>query len=115
MEVLTKGISKRHTGETRTNAASSRSHCVFTCIVESCAVEDGISSFRTSRLHLVDLAGSPEHTPQHMSMICQEVRPALWQHMNSAVELTEKPKKVQEVITSYSSSRAWRRRGILFV
>ena len=58
MQLLTKGISRRHTGETRTNAASSRSHCVFMCILESRAVQDGVTSFRTSRLHLVDLAGS---------------------------------------------------------
>ena len=100
MKVLSKGISKRHTGETRTNTASSRSHCVFTCILESCAVEDGISSFRTSRLHLVDLAGSPEHTPQRISMICQKEGPALWQHMSCAVKLTESLEKVTEDITS---------------
>ncbi|CAL5228113.1 g11189 [Coccomyxa viridis] len=58
LQLLTMGISRRHTGETRTNASSSRSHCVFICILESRAVEDGITSFRTSRLHLVDLAGS---------------------------------------------------------
>ena len=57
LQLLTQGMSRRHTGETRTNATSSRSHCVFVCTLESRAVEDGIASFRTSRLHLVDLAG----------------------------------------------------------
>ena len=57
MQLLAEGTSRRHTGETRSNAASSRSHCVFTAILESRHVEDGITSFRTARLHLVDLAG----------------------------------------------------------
>jgi len=48
----------RQVGGTRGNAASSRSHCVFTAVVESRVVEDGITSVRTSRLHLVDLAGA---------------------------------------------------------
>ena len=63
LQLLTQGISRRHTGETRTNATSSRSHCVFVCVLESRAVEDGIASFRTSRLHLVDLAGGSDLGP----------------------------------------------------
>ena len=59
MRLLRKGTANRHTGETRTNALSSRSHCVFTCIVESKTVEDGVTAVRTARLHLVDLAGAP--------------------------------------------------------
>ena len=47
----------RQVGGTRGNAASSRSHCVFTAVVESRAVEGGLTSVRASRLHLVDLAG----------------------------------------------------------
>ncbi|GLT49527.1 hypothetical protein SLA2020_230790 [Shorea laevis] len=58
--LLTKGLSNRRTGSTTINAESSRSHCVFTCIVESrCkSMADGFSSFKTSRINLVDLAGS---------------------------------------------------------
>ncbi|EIE21540.1 kinesin-domain-containing protein [Coccomyxa subellipsoidea C-169] len=58
VRLLRQGTANRHTGGTRTNALSSRSHCVFTCVVESQTVEDGVTSIRTSRLHLVDLAGS---------------------------------------------------------
>lgn len=59
-QLLIKGLSNRRTGATSINAESSRSHSVFTCIVESrCkSVTDGISSFKTSRINLVDLAGS---------------------------------------------------------
>ena len=59
VQLLTRGIARRHTGETKNNSASSRSHCVVTATLESRLVEDGVTSFRTSRLHLVDLAGGP--------------------------------------------------------
>lgn len=61
VRLLRQGIANRHTGGTRTNALSSRSHCVFTCILESQTTEDGVTSIRTSRLHLVDLAGTDKH------------------------------------------------------
>ncbi|PSS34578.1 Kinesin-like protein [Actinidia chinensis var. chinensis] len=59
-QLLTKGLSNRRTGSTSINAESSRSHSVFTCVVESrCKrAADGLSSFKTSRINLVDLAGS---------------------------------------------------------
>ncbi|CAH2052903.1 unnamed protein product [Thlaspi arvense] len=59
-QLLIKGLSNRRTGATSVNAESSRSHCVFTCVVEShCkSAADGLSSFKTSRINLVDLAGS---------------------------------------------------------
>ncbi|KAG7995310.1 hypothetical protein I3843_01G102900 [Carya illinoinensis] len=59
-QLLMKGISNRRTGATSINAESSRSHTVFTCVVESrCKSKaDGLSSFKTSRINLVDLAGS---------------------------------------------------------
>ncbi|OVA12970.1 Kinesin [Macleaya cordata] len=59
-QLLIKGLSNRRTGATSINAESSRSHSVFTCVVESrCkSTADGLSSFKTSRINLVDLAGS---------------------------------------------------------
>ncbi|XVF65388.1 hypothetical protein PTKIN_Ptkin09bG0244600 [Pterospermum kingtungense] len=59
-QLLIKGLSNRRTGATSINAESSRSHSVFTCVVESqCkSLADGVSSFKTSRINLVDLAGS---------------------------------------------------------
>ncbi|KAG6664010.1 kinesin-like protein KIN-12B [Carya illinoinensis] len=58
--LLIKGLSNRRTGATSINAESSRSHTVFTCVVESrCKSKaDALSSFKTSRINLVDLAGS---------------------------------------------------------
>ncbi|WOL11373.1 kinesin-like protein KIN-12A [Canna indica] len=60
MRLLTKGLANRRTGATSVNMESSRSHCVFTCIVESQSknTNDGLISLRTSRINLVDLAGS---------------------------------------------------------
>ncbi|KAG6597613.1 Kinesin-like protein KIN-12B, partial [Cucurbita argyrosperma subsp. sororia] len=59
-QLLMKGLSNRRTGATSINSESSRSHTVFTCVVESRSkrMADGLSSFKTSRINLVDLAGS---------------------------------------------------------
>ncbi|KAG9160579.1 hypothetical protein Leryth_023308 [Lithospermum erythrorhizon] len=59
-QLLIKGLTNRRTGATSVNVESSRSHSVFTCLVESkCkSLEDGLSYFKTSRINLVDLAGS---------------------------------------------------------
>ncbi|KAK7247028.1 hypothetical protein RIF29_41904 [Crotalaria pallida] len=58
--LLIKGLSNRRVGATSINSDSSRSHTVFTCVVESCckSTSDGISRFKTSNINLVDLAGS---------------------------------------------------------
>ncbi|XP_022979663.1 kinesin-like protein KIN-12B isoform X1 [Cucurbita maxima] len=60
IRILMKGLSNRRTGATSVNSESSRSHTVFTCVVESRSkrMADGLSSFKTSRINLVDLAGS---------------------------------------------------------
>lgn len=60
IQLLIKGLSNRRTGATSINLESSRSHCVFTCVVKcrSKSMSDGLSSLRTSRINLVDLAGS---------------------------------------------------------
>nr|CAD1824444.1 unnamed protein product [Ananas comosus var. bracteatus] len=59
-QLLIKGLANRRTGATSVNAESSRSHCVFTCIVKSQSknTADGFNSLRISRINLVDLAGS---------------------------------------------------------
>ncbi|XP_010673319.2 kinesin-like protein KIN-12B [Beta vulgaris subsp. vulgaris] len=60
IRLLLKGLSHRRTGSTSINAESSRSHSVFTCVVEShCkSMSDGLSSCKMSKINLVDLAGS---------------------------------------------------------
>ncbi|GAB4815485.1 hypothetical protein N2152v2_002531 [Parachlorella kessleri] len=59
IQLLQQGISNRRVGETNMNDKSSRSHCVFTCTLESKTTSaSGATNIRFSRLHLVDLAGS---------------------------------------------------------
>ena len=58
LSILKLGTQNRHVGCTSMNKESSRSHSVFTLIVESKECRDGISNFRTSRFSLIDLAGS---------------------------------------------------------
>ncbi|KAK9280493.1 hypothetical protein L1049_014185 [Liquidambar formosana] len=48
----------RKVAATNMNRASSRSHSVFTCIIESKWESQGVSHHRFARLNLVDLAGS---------------------------------------------------------
>ena len=59
--MMRKGTENRRIGETNMNRESSRSHSVFTCIMESSSkgAEDGCTRVKFSRLNLVDLAGVP--------------------------------------------------------
>lgn len=59
MALMWKGNQNRHTGETNMNSRSSRSHCVFTCVVERTSKNsaNGVTSVVCSRLNLIDLAG----------------------------------------------------------
>ncbi|VFQ58674.1 unnamed protein product [Cuscuta campestris] len=59
-QILIKGLSSRKVGSTGVNSKSSRSHVVFTCIIESWGKENSSKCFgssKTSRITLVDLAG----------------------------------------------------------
>ncbi|KAM0954567.1 putative plus-end-directed kinesin ATPase [Dioscorea sansibarensis] len=58
LELLLKGAANRKIAATRMNSESSRSHCVFTCIIESRWEKDSLLHLRYGRLNLVDLAGS---------------------------------------------------------
>jgi len=51
---MLRGDKNRHTGATKMNAGSSRSHSIFTVYIE---VEES-SKIRAGKLNLVDLAGS---------------------------------------------------------
>jgi hypothetical protein len=59
MALMRKGAENRHTGETRLNRESSRSHSVFTCVLERQSKNQatGITNVLFSRLNLIDLAG----------------------------------------------------------
>ncbi|XP_076895509.1 kinesin-like protein KIN-12C [Bidens hawaiensis] len=59
-QILIKGLSNRKVGSTSINSTSSRSHVVFTCVIESWCKDTASKNFcssKTSRITLVDLAG----------------------------------------------------------
>lgn len=59
MDLLRLGSSHRHTGATKMNDKSSRSHCLFQITIEMAeADEDSEKKIRRGKLNLVDLAGS---------------------------------------------------------
>ena len=58
-DLLTKGLSNRHTASTNMNRTSSRSHAIFCLSVKTeHTTIDGIRKVRNSKFTLVDLAGS---------------------------------------------------------
>ncbi|KAK4493424.1 hypothetical protein RD792_017674 [Penstemon davidsonii] len=58
LKLLQQGAANRKIAATYMNSESSRSHSVFTCIVESRWEKDSMAHLRFGRLNLVDLAGS---------------------------------------------------------
>ncbi|GJR14355.1 kinesin-like protein KIN-12C [Tanacetum coccineum] len=58
LKLLLQGSANRKVAGTDMNSESSRSHSVFTCIVESRWEKDSVTHLRFGRLNLVDLAGS---------------------------------------------------------
>ncbi|XVF62368.1 hypothetical protein PTKIN_Ptkin09bG0002100 [Pterospermum kingtungense] len=58
LKLLLQGAANRRMAATNMNSESSRSHSVFTCIIESHWEKDSMTHFRFARLNLVDLAGS---------------------------------------------------------
>ncbi|KAL0370246.1 UNVERIFIED_CONTAM: Kinesin-like protein KIN-12E [Sesamum angustifolium] len=58
IQQLIQGAANRKVAATNMNRASSRSHSVFTCIIESKWESQGVTHHRFARLNLVDLAGS---------------------------------------------------------
>ncbi|GAB2267273.1 hypothetical protein Dimus_002259 [Dionaea muscipula] len=58
LKLLAEGSSNRRVAATNMNRESSRSHSVFTCIIESKWERDSTKNMRFACLNLVDLAGS---------------------------------------------------------
>ena len=62
--LLLRGQRNRHTAATNMNRESSRSHSVFTCVVESKTTDQaGLITMLSSRVNLVDLAGEQSLHP----------------------------------------------------
>ncbi|XP_057869677.2 kinesin-like protein KIN-12F isoform X1 [Cryptomeria japonica] len=58
VRLLFLGAANRKVAATNMNRESSRSHSVFTCVIESHWEKDSMTNIRYGRLNLVDLAGS---------------------------------------------------------
>eukprot|EP01018_Ginkgo_biloba_P015827 Gb_22755 [translate_table: standard] len=58
VQLLLQGAASRRVAATNMNRESSRSHSVFTCVIESQWEKDSMTNIRYGRLNLVDLAGS---------------------------------------------------------
>ncbi|XWS54846.1 hypothetical protein CRYUN_Cryun10bG0124600 [Craigia yunnanensis] len=58
LKLLTQGSLSRKVAATNMNRESSRSHSVFTCVIERRWEKDSTTNLRFARLNLVDLAGS---------------------------------------------------------
>lgn len=72
-QILIKGLSNRKVGATSINSKSSRSHIVFTCVIESwCkgSASKHFGSSKTSRITLVDLAGLEKYRTNDAGREC---------------------------------------------
>lgn len=58
LKIMMRGARNRHVGATSMNIESSRSHSVFSLVLNSKRVKDGVVNMTSSKLHFVDLAGS---------------------------------------------------------
>jgi len=59
LALIQQGAKNRHVGSTSMNKESSRSHSVLTTIIETKSMsEGGVWNIKTSRFHIIDLAGS---------------------------------------------------------
>ncbi|KAI3858881.1 hypothetical protein MKX03_006950 [Papaver bracteatum] len=107
-QILIKGLSNRKVGATSINSKSSRSHVVFTCVVESwCKVTSSkcISSSKTSRISLVDLAGSDRNKLEDASIKeVRNVRKSLAQLGRLVNTLAESPQPGNPSDVPYRSS-----------
>ena len=59
ISLITRGSRNRHVGSTNMNKESSRSHSVLTTHIESKTLsQSGVWQMKSSRFHIIDLAGS---------------------------------------------------------
>lgn len=66
------------------NRESSRSHSVFTCVIESRWEKDSTANLRFARLNLVDLAGSERY-------VCQTQACCIYNYIYICMSITPDP------------------------
>lgn len=65
LKLLESGKNNRATSSTEMNQESSRSHCIFSIIIEASELKDGNQLITKGKLNLVDLAGSERQSKTH--------------------------------------------------
>ncbi|XP_060189633.1 kinesin-like protein KIN-12F isoform X1 [Lycium barbarum] len=110
-QMLIKGLSSRKVGSTSINSKSSRSHIVFTCVIESWCKESSSKCFgssKMSRMSLVDLAGFERTVPDDVGkQYLKEGKyvkksTSLLGHLVNVLSERSQSRKLEDV--SYSSS-----------
>ncbi|KAK4793829.1 hypothetical protein SAY86_011823 [Trapa natans] len=111
IQILIKGLSSRIVGATTMNSKSSRSHIVFTCIIESWCKEASsqcVSSSKTSRISLVDLAGPDISKVEDVSRACAREEKRLKKslsHLGRIVNDLAEPSQVTNKDALYKGSK----------
>ncbi|PKI50509.1 hypothetical protein CRG98_029114 [Punica granatum] len=118
MQMLIKGLSSRKVGATTTNSKSSRSHIIFTCVIESWCKDASSKCFtssKTSRISLVDLAGSDMNKIDDPSKECtreaKNVKKSLSHlgHLVSALAKRSKEELIKAKSHGYNSVQSGQR------
>ncbi|GMP52241.1 hypothetical protein CsSME_00018141 [Camellia sinensis var. sinensis] len=111
-QILIKGLSSRKVGATSINSKSSRSHIVFTCVIESWSKGTSSTCFgssKTSRISLVDLAGLERNKLDDDGRQCvkkeKSVKKSLSQLGHLVNILAEGTKSGKPEVVPYRSSR----------
>ncbi|XP_058788075.1 kinesin-like protein KIN-12F [Vicia villosa] len=107
-QILIKGLSNRKIGATSLNSNSSRSHIIFTFVIESLCkgTTKGCSSLKASRISLIDLAGLDRDRVDNGSSQCQwenrYIEKSLSQLGNLVDALTDKSQRGEDIPRSNS-------------
>lgn len=65
LDILENGKKNRVVGGTQMNQESSRSHCIFSIVIEASEIREGNQHITRGKLNLVDLAGSERQSKTH--------------------------------------------------
>ncbi|KAI4988346.1 hypothetical protein ZWY2020_029976 [Hordeum vulgare] len=110
-QILMKGLSKRKIGADSMNLKNSRSHVIFTCVIEAWSKDlssNGFSSSKTSKITFVDLAGvdidESDGAGKNITREERHVKKSL-SSLGKLVNILSEEPKPQEDELSYSQSR----------
>ncbi|CAM0906710.1 unnamed protein product [Alopecurus aequalis] len=110
-QILMKGLSKRKIGTDSMNLKNSRSHVIFTCVIEAWSKDfssNGFSSSKTSKITFVDLAGLDidelEGNGKHFTREERQIKKSL-SSLGKLVNILSEEPKPQQGDLPYKKSR----------